>query len=203
VEAVSEVTAYRRGPLVLAGGMLARTDPFGLFRAFCRVRGAADGAGVAAAVSAAGAAVAGTDAVSAWGSGDGGGGGESEEVVALREYRRGDSLRRVHWRSSARLGSLIVKEFQDEYFVRHALVLDTFCEAARDALFEEAVAVAASFACTVPDQDSLLDLMFVGPEDGVCDERSRGGTRAADAGGVGGGEAVSGTAFGRARGAGG
>ena len=99
--------------------------------------------------------------------------GESEEVVALREYRRGDSMRRVHWRSSARLGTLIVKEFQDEYFVRHALVLDTFCEAARDALFEEAVAVAASFACTVPDQDSLLDLMFVGPKT-VCVTSGRG-----------------------------
>ena len=90
--------------------------------------------------------------------------GESEEFVALREYRRGDSLRRVHWRSAARRGELIVKEYQDEYFVRHALVLDTFCEASRDALFEEAVAVAASFACTVPDQDSLLDLLFVGPK---------------------------------------
>ena len=99
--------------------------------------------------------------------------GESEEVVALREYRRGDSMRRVHWRSSARLGELIVKEFQDEYFVRHALVLDTFCEASRDGLFEEAVAVAASFACTVPDQDSLLDLMFVGPKT-VCVTSGRG-----------------------------
>ena len=82
-------------------------------------------------------------------------------------------MRRVHWRSSARRGELIVKEFQDEYFVRHALVLDTFCEAARDALFEEAVAVAASFACTVPDQDSLLDLMFIGPGT-VCVTSGRG-----------------------------
>ena len=99
--------------------------------------------------------------------------GEMEEFVALREYRRGDSLRRVHWRSTARLGELVVKEFQDEYLVRHALLLDTFCEASRDALFEQAVAIAASFACTVPDQDSLLDLLFVGPR-AVCVTSGRG-----------------------------
>ena len=52
-------------------------------------------------------------------------------------------------------------------------LLDTFCEVSRDALFEDAVAVAASFACTVPDQESLLDLMFVGPR-AVCVTSGRG-----------------------------
>ena len=41
--------------------------------------------------------------------------GEMEEFVALREYRRGDSLRRVHWRSTARLGELVVKEFRSSF----------------------------------------------------------------------------------------
>jgi uncharacterized protein (DUF58 family) len=31
-------------------------------------------------------------------------------------------------------------------------------------VFEEAVSVAASFACTIQTQESLLDLLFVGPE---------------------------------------
>jgi uncharacterized protein (DUF58 family) len=31
-------------------------------------------------------------------------------------------------------------------------------------VFEEAVSVAASFACTLPTQESLLDLLFVGPQ---------------------------------------
>ena len=48
--------------------------------------------------------------------------------------------------------------------MRHALVLDTFQQAAYSDLFEEAVSVAASFACTIRTQDSLLDLMFVGPD---------------------------------------
>jgi uncharacterized protein (DUF58 family) len=90
--------------------------------------------------------------------------GQSEEFVSLREYRPGDPLRHIHWRSWAKTEKPIVKEFLDEFFVRHALVLDTFCAAGQEDLFEDAVSVAASFACTIPDQESLLDLMFVGPE---------------------------------------
>jgi uncharacterized protein (DUF58 family) len=52
--------------------------------------------------------------------------GQSEEFVSLREYRRGDPPRHIHWRSWAKAGKPIVKEFEDEFFVRHALVLDTF-----------------------------------------------------------------------------
>ena len=90
--------------------------------------------------------------------------GESEEFVALREYRPGDPLRRMHWKSFAKMGKPIIKEHQDEFFVRHALVLDTFGGPAEEEIFEEAVSVAASLAYTIQNQDSLLDLMFVGPQ---------------------------------------
>ena len=90
--------------------------------------------------------------------------GESEEFLALREYRPGDPLRRMHWKSFAKLGKPIVKEYQDEFFVRHALILDTFGGRATGRFFEEAVSVAASLAYTIRNQDSLLDLMFVGPQ---------------------------------------
>ncbi len=90
--------------------------------------------------------------------------GDSEEFVALRDYRPGDPVRRIHWKSVARIGQLVVKEYQDEFFVRHALVLDTFTEAEASDVFEEAVSVAASVACSVQTQDSLLDLLFVGAE---------------------------------------
>src|SRR5207237_287835 len=52
--------------------------------------------------------------------------GESEEFVSLRDYRPGDPLRLIHWKSWARRGRPVVKEFQDEFFVRYGLVLDTF-----------------------------------------------------------------------------
>jgi uncharacterized protein (DUF58 family) len=90
--------------------------------------------------------------------------GQSDEYVALRDYRHGDPLRHIHWRSWARVGRPVVKEFEDEFFVRHALVLDTFTGQAHSEVFEEAVSVAASFACTLPTQESLLDLLFVGPQ---------------------------------------
>jgi uncharacterized protein (DUF58 family) len=38
--------------------------------------------------------------------------GSGTELFGVREYRPGDSLRRIHWRSSARLGELVVREFE-------------------------------------------------------------------------------------------
>ena len=90
--------------------------------------------------------------------------GDSEEFMSLRDYRPGDPLRHIHWRSWAKIGKPIVKEFQAEYFVRHALVLDTFQQQEYSARFEAAVSLASSFACTVRTQESLLDVLFVGPE---------------------------------------
>jgi uncharacterized protein (DUF58 family) len=90
--------------------------------------------------------------------------GDSEEFMSLREYRPGDPLKRIHWRSSARVGRPVVREYQDEFFVRHGLVLDTFLPVGGSDVFEDAVSVAASFATGVHAQDSLLDLMFVGPD---------------------------------------
>ena len=58
----------------------------------------------------------------------------------------------------------MVREYQDEYFERHALVLDTFCARDEEGAFEEAVAVAASLAETIDTHECLLDLMFVGAE---------------------------------------
>ena len=90
--------------------------------------------------------------------------GDSEEFLALRDYRPGDPLQRVHWKSYARTGKPVVKEYQDEFFERHALVLDTGGNRGEDAAFEEAVALAASFVYTIDTQDCLLDLLFVGGE---------------------------------------
>jgi uncharacterized protein (DUF58 family) len=88
--------------------------------------------------------------------------GDSEEFRSLRDYRPGDPLRAIHWRSWARTGKPVVKEHQEEYFTRHALVLDTATRATMDEAFESAVSVAASFAVASRGSDSLLDLLFVG-----------------------------------------
>ena len=90
--------------------------------------------------------------------------GDSSEFMSLREYRQGDALNRIHWKSFARQGKLIVKEYQDEYFVRRALVLDSKLGSLDRELFEAAVSVAASLVMSERQQDALLDLMFVGHE---------------------------------------
>jgi uncharacterized protein (DUF58 family) len=90
--------------------------------------------------------------------------GDSQEFMSLRDYRPGDPLRAIHWRSYAKTGSPVVKEFHDEFFVRQGLILDTFQEDKSNVAFEEAVSVAASFCLTLPGQDALLDLMFVGDQ---------------------------------------
>ena len=44
--------------------------------------------------------------------------------AATREYRHGDDLRRVHWRSTARVGELMVRREEQPFQSRAALLLD-------------------------------------------------------------------------------
>ncbi len=90
--------------------------------------------------------------------------GDSQEFMSLRDYQPGDPLRSIHWRSYAKRGEPVVKEYKDEFFVRHGLVLDTFITGQTSNQFEEAVSLAASFSLSIEDQDSLLDLLFIGNE---------------------------------------
>jgi uncharacterized protein (DUF58 family) len=87
--------------------------------------------------------------------------GESQEFLQLRDYRPGDPVRRLHWPSTARAGRPIVRESSEEWFARHALVLDTFEPRPEPERFEAAVSAAASIAVGLDPGDALLDLMFV------------------------------------------
>jgi uncharacterized protein (DUF58 family) len=85
------------------------------------------------------------------------GGGESrartvstagEDDVAPREYRHGDDLRRVHWRSTARYGELMVRREEQQWQSRGTLFLDTRYNVhpgdGPESSFEQAVSAAAS-----------------------------------------------------------
>jgi uncharacterized protein (DUF58 family) len=48
-----------------------------------------------------------------------------EDDAATREYRQGDDLRRVHWRSTARMGQLMVRREEQPWQARCTLLLDT------------------------------------------------------------------------------
>ena len=164
VEIPIRIVPSHRGHVAFNGFRIARPDPFGLFKSFVTIpfrqsivilphryplppinlpgsrRYQPGGVTLASSV------------------------GDSEEFISLRDYRPGDPLRRIHWKSWAKTGKPIVKEYQDEFFVRHALILDTFQKTEHSEIFEEAVSVAASFVCSIQTQESLLDLMFVGTE---------------------------------------
>ncbi|MFA5786635.1 MAG: DUF58 domain-containing protein [Actinomycetota bacterium] len=49
--------------------------------------------------------------------------GPGHEFHAVREYRPGDSLRNVHWRTTARTGTLMVREFEKERPARALVVV--------------------------------------------------------------------------------
>jgi uncharacterized protein (DUF58 family) len=71
-----------------------------------------------------------------------------EDDVATREYRQGDALHRVHWRSTARRGELMVRREEQPWQSRATIVLDTRAAAHRGegpgSSFEWAVSAAAS-----------------------------------------------------------
>ena len=73
-----------------------------------------------------------------------------DDDAATREYRHGDDLRRVHWRSTARTGELMVRREEQPWESRATLVLDTRSTGHRGegptASFEWAVSAVASVA---------------------------------------------------------
>jgi uncharacterized protein (DUF58 family) len=159
----AHLTPLRRGVLRLTSATVACPDPFGLFRSLRTLPVAHSTLILPKRYPIPAFQLPGTMKYQLGGISLASSVGESEEFVALREYRPGDPLRRMHWKSFAKLGKPIVKEHQEEFFVRHALILDTFAGIGGGEMFEEAVSIAASLAFTIQNQDSLLDLMFVGP----------------------------------------
>ena len=167
VQIEATLMPQRRGQLQLQGLQFSVTDPFGFCRSFSRARAPQSVLILPKRYSLPPISLGGANEYQPGGVSLAASVGESEEFMSVREYRRGDPLRHIHWKSTSKTGKLIVKEFQNEYFVRQALILDTFLETPDNEIFEEAVSVAASFALSLNSQESLLDLLFVGAE-AIC-----------------------------------
>ena len=94
--------------------------------------------------------------------------GESIEFVGTRDYREGDPIKSIHWRSWARRGKPVVKEYQEEYFCRIAIILDTFVprkpKAASERVFEAAISVVASIADYFSRSEYVVDILAAGPD---------------------------------------
>ncbi len=93
----------------------------------------------------------------------------SAEDVTVREYRRGDDLRRVHWRSSARTGELMVRREEQPWQSRATLFLDNRLEAHRGhgaaSSLETAVSAAASIALHLSQRGFMVRLVTADGED--------------------------------------
>ncbi len=110
--------------------------------------------------------------------------GESPEYIGNREYVPGEPARRLDFRSWARLGKPVVREYQEEYYCRIALVLDTFVPEPRgvgfrpanfftkrqagslshDDSFEAAIQLAAAIADSLAATEHLIDLFAAGSQ---------------------------------------
>jgi uncharacterized protein (DUF58 family) len=177
-EVAIEIAPSHRGVIRLTGLTIARSGPFGLYHACKTVDMAQSVLILPKRYELPPVDLSGSRRYQSGGVALASSVGDSEEFVSLRDYRPGDPLRRIHWKSWAKVGKPVVKEYQDEFFLRHALILDTFSDAAYSEALEQAVSVAASFTCQIQTQESLLDLMFVGTQ-AYCFTSGRGlaGTR--------------------------
>jgi uncharacterized protein (DUF58 family) len=86
-----------------------------------------------------------------------------EDDAATREYRHGDDLRRVHWRSTARQGSLMVRREEQPWQSRCSVLLDSRRAVHRGegpaSSFEWAVSAAASIAIDLVHRGYQLRLL--------------------------------------------
>ena len=75
---------------------------------------------------------------------------QQQEYHGLRDYRPGDSPRWIHWRTSARLGQPMVKEFEQQHEQDLAILIDPWLPRTKvSAEQREALEEAVRFAATV------------------------------------------------------
>ncbi|MEV6951406.1 DUF58 domain-containing protein [Streptomyces sp. NPDC051183] len=92
-----------------------------------------------------------------------------DDDVIPRGYRRGDDLRRVHWRSTARYGELMVRREEQPQRSKATVLLDTrrlgYEGAGPDSAFEWAVSAAASALVHLLEQGFSVRLLT---DTGTC-----------------------------------
>ena len=94
--------------------------------------------------------------------------GDGDDFYGVREYQPGDELRRVHWRTTARTGTLAVTEYAQGTTLDVALALDLFQEAyagtgeGDDGALETAVTLAATLADDLLRHGHTVRLVLAG-----------------------------------------
>ena len=91
----------------------------------------------------------------------------------LREYEVGDDLRRVHWRSTARTGELMLRQDEMPWETRSTILLDTRPAAHHAESFERAVEIAASLATAMCTGRRMVRFLTTGGVEIVSTGRDR------------------------------
>jgi len=95
--------------------------------------------------------------------------GDSPEYVGNREYVPGEPIHRLDFKAWARVGKPVVREYQNEYSSRVAIVLDTFQPRQfprwnNDPALEAAVSLTASIADCLNQTETVMDVFAAGPD---------------------------------------
>ena len=90
--------------------------------------------------------------------------GSGFELKAVRDFVPGDSIRNIHWKSSAKSGQLRTKEFYKEVDSGSVMFIDNFFEEHYSEDFEKLLSAAASLLNALQKEDALPQFLFIGKE---------------------------------------
>ncbi len=88
--------------------------------------------------------------------------GEAVELVGVRPYQPGDRIRDLHAKTWARTGVPAVRKYQQEYFSRIGVILDTDATAHDEQKLEAAISLAAGLIAQLSRGEALIDLLVTG-----------------------------------------
>lgn len=89
--------------------------------------------------------------------------GDSHEFFGVREYRSGDSVKRIHWLSTAKKNTLIVREFERVSFHQASIVFvlnkDENVGSGKESVCEYMIKIAASLVKYFTEKNICLEIL--------------------------------------------
>lgn len=92
--------------------------------------------------------------------------GEALEFRGIRQFMEGDTPRQIYWPALAKTDQLMVREYQEEFFIRLGVILDTQIAEphASDPGLEAGISLVASIAEWIARQEFLIDIFAAGDQ---------------------------------------
>lgn len=102
---------------------------------------------------------------------------EEDEFYALRPWRSGDTKKNIHWRSTAKMGVPIIKQYDQQTNRDFGLLIDLYANSEQDRqLCELAISFAATTLFDIKhDVHGQVALGICGEETRICSSRSQHG----------------------------